>query len=91
LSELKAGLQKFPQTMINVPVGANGRQMLSQSPVIRDAVKVIEAELNGMGRVILRPSGTEPLIRVTLEGSDSTQVQRLAQQLADTVRQELLG
>jgi phosphoglucosamine mutase len=91
LSELKAGLQKFPQTMINVPVGANGRKMLSQSPVIRDAVKIIEAELNGMGRVILRPSGTEPLIRVTLEGSDSTQVQRLAQQLADTVRQELLG
>ncbi len=91
LSELKAGLQKFPQTMINVPVGANGWQMLAQSGVIRDAVKVIEAELNGMGRVILRPSGTEPLIRVTLEGSDPTQVQRLAQQLADTVRQELLG
>lgn len=91
LSELKAGLQKFPQTMINVPVGANGRKMLSQSGVIRDAVKDIEAELNGAGRVILRPSGTEPLIRVTLEGSDSTQVQRLAQQLADTVRQELLG
>jgi phosphoglucosamine mutase len=91
LSELKAGLQKFPQTMINVPVGANGRKMLSQSGVIRDAVKDIEAELNGRGRVILRPSGTEPLIRVTLEGSDSTQVQRLAQQLADTVRQELLG
>jgi len=91
LSELKAGLQKFPQTMINVPVGANGRKMLSQSGVIRDAVKDIEAELNGRGRVILRLSGTEPLIRVTLEGSDSTQVQRLAQQLADTVRKELLG
>ncbi len=91
LSELKAGLRKFPQTMINVPVGVNGRQMLLHSGRIRDAVKNIEAELNGMGRVILRPSGTEPLIRVTLEGSDSTQVQRLAQQLADTVRQELLG
>jgi phosphoglucosamine mutase len=42
-----------------------------------------------MGRVILRPSGTEPLIRVTLEGHDSAQVQRLAQQLADAVREEL--
>lgn len=91
LSELKAGLQKLPQTMINVPVGANGRQMLSQSGRIRDAVKGIEAELNGKGRVILRPSGTESLIRVTLEGFDSGQVQRLARQLADTVRQELLG
>ena len=89
LSELKQGLHKFPQTMINVPVGANGRQMLSESCRIRDAVRDIEAELNGMGRVILRPSGTESLIRVTLEGSDITQVQRLAQQLADTVREEL--
>jgi phosphoglucosamine mutase len=42
-----------------------------------------------MGRVILRPSGTEPLIRVTLEGQDPILVQRLAQQLADTVREEL--
>ena len=91
LSELKQGLEKFPQTMINVPVGANGRQMLSESGRIRDAVIEIETQLNGLGRVILRPSGTEPLIRVTLEGSDSTQVQRLAQQLAETVREELQG
>ncbi len=91
LSELKQGLQKFPQTMINIPVGVNAQKMLSESGRIRAAVKDIEAELNGMGRVILRPSGTEPLIRVTLEGSDSVQVQRLAQQLADTVREELQG
>jgi phosphoglucosamine mutase len=91
LSELKQGLEKFPQTMINVPVGANGRKMLLESGRIRDAVIDIESQLNGMGRVILRPSGTEPLIRVTLEGSDSAQVQRLAQQLAETVREELQG
>jgi len=91
LSELKQGLKKFPQTMINVPVGANGRQLLSKSGRIQQAVVEIETELNGMGRVILRPSGTEPLIRVTLEGSDSAQVQRLAQALAQTVREELQG
>jgi len=91
LSELKQGLDKFPQTMINVPVGVNGRQMLSKSGRIRDAVVEVEKQLNGMGRVILRPSGTEPLIRVTLEGSDSEQVKRLAQQLAETVREELQG
>jgi phosphoglucosamine mutase len=51
----------------------------------------VEAELNGKGRVILRPSGTEPLIRVTLEGADSSQIERLANQLADTVRAELGG
>jgi len=91
LAELKQGFKKFPQTMINVPVGENGRQMLAQSARIQDAVRDIELELNGMGRVILRPSGTEPLIRVTLEGSDSGQVMRLARQLADTVREELQG
>lgn len=91
LAELKQGLQKFPQTMINVPVGQDGRERLAGSGRIREAVRDIETELNGMGRVILRPSGTEPLIRVTLEGSDSRLVQRLAQQLADTVREELQG
>jgi phosphoglucosamine mutase len=91
LAELKQGLQKFPQTMINVPVGYNGRERLAGSGRIREAVKDIETALNGMGRVILRPSGTEPLIRVTLEGSDPRLVQRLAQQLADTVREELQG
>jgi len=89
LAELKQGMQKFPQTMINVPVSASGQSRMSDSVRINDAVRDIETELNGQGRVILRPSGTEPLIRVTLEGADSVQVERLANQLADTVRAEL--
>jgi phosphoglucosamine mutase len=89
LAELKQGMQKFPQTMINVPVSASGQSRMSNSARISDAVRDIETELNGRGRVILRPSGTEPLIRVTLEGADSVQVERLANQLADTVREEL--
>jgi phosphoglucosamine mutase len=90
LAELKQGIQKFPQTMINVPVSTDGQARLSSSDRISAAVRDIEAEMNGKGRVILRPSGTEPLIRVTLEGADSGQVERLANQLADTVREELL-
>ena len=90
LAELKQGMQKFPQTMINVPVSTDGQARLSSSDRISAAVRDIEAEMNGKGRVILRPSGTEPLIRVTLEGADSGQVERLANQLADTVREELL-
>jgi phosphoglucosamine mutase len=89
LAELRSGFEKLPQIMINVPVGVNGKSRLSESVRIQNVVRDIELELNGKGRVILRPSGTEPLIRVTLEGSDSNQVQRLAQQLADTVREEL--
>jgi len=89
LHELSHGMQKFPQTMINIPVAANARERLSGSARISEAVRQVESELNGRGRVILRPSGTEPLVRVTLEGADSEQVALLAQQLADTVRSEL--
>jgi len=89
LKELRQGMQKFPQTMINVPVSAEGRGRLGDSTALRAAVEQVEAELDGKGRVILRPSGTEPLVRVTLEGADSGLVERLARQLADTVRSEL--
>ena len=91
LRELRQGMTKFPQTMINVPVSAGAQERLGRSQRITEAVREIEAEMEGRGRVILRPSGTEPLIRVTLEGSDATQVESLAQQLADTVRAELDG
>jgi phosphoglucosamine mutase len=91
LRELRQGMTKFPQTMINVPVSAGAQERLGRSQRITEAVREIEAEMDGQGRVILRPSGTEPLIRVTLEGSDAAQVESLAQQLAETVRAELDG
>jgi len=77
-------MSKFPQVMINVPL-ANRVNLATCQPVqlaLRDA----EAELAERGRVLLRPSGTEPLVRVMVEGADASQVQRLAQRLADTVR-----
>jgi phosphoglucosamine mutase len=89
LHELRQGMQKYPQTMINVPVSAGAQKRLADSVRISEAVRRAEVELDGRGRVILRPSGTEPLIRVTLEGADSTQVEELARRLADTVREEL--
>ena len=89
LHELKSGMSKFPQTMINVPVSADGQARMKNSSRIQEAVRDIEQQMNGQGRVILRPSGTEPLIRVTLEGRDAGDVQRLAEDLAETVRQTL--
>jgi len=89
LHELKQGMTKLPQTMINVPVSADSQARIEGSVRIRDAVREIEQQMNGEGRVILRPSGTEPLIRVTLEGRDAEDVQRLAERLAKTVREEL--
>jgi len=91
LKELKAGMEKYPQTMINVPVSPAGKDRLYQSKRLQQAVAEVERELAGAGRVILRPSGTEPLVRVTLEGADPALVQRLTEQLADTVRSELGG
>lgn len=90
LEALASDVEKLPQTMINVPV--NGQTSdLSGSKVINAAVRHAQEQLGGNGRVILRPSGTEPLIRVTLEGRDEGQVMRLATELAEVVRAELDG
>lgn len=90
LKDLAADIQKLPQIMINVPVkGAVSN--LQDSGAIMTAVKSAENSLGDTGRVILRPSGTEPVVRVTLEGKDMKQVETLAQQLADVVREELAG
>ena len=91
LSELRGNMSKFPQIMINVPIAAEARTRLDGSERIQQALQSVEAEMNERGRVILRPSGTEPLIRVTLEGEDAGQIDRLANELADVVREELAG
>ena len=90
LAELTSDVQKVPQVMINVPVSGDYSNF-EGSATVTDAVNSIQAQLGDTGRVILRPSGTEPLIRVTLEGTDETQVQLLAEQLADVVRTEMSG
>jgi len=90
LAELTSDIQKLPQVMINVQT-SEAIADLEGSEKINAAVKLIEGQLGDTGRVILRPSGTEPLIRVTLEGSDECQVKQLASELADVVRSELAG
>jgi phosphoglucosamine mutase len=89
LAELRAPVTKFPQIMINVPVSAEGRGRLHESAPIDEALRNTENALHGRGRVILRASGTEPLVRVTLEGEDGALVEQLANDLADVVRTEL--
>ena len=85
LSELCAGVEKCPQVLVNVRVDEANEVM--ELPALQEAVKDVESELSGEGRVLLRPSGTEPLIRVMVEGRDAQQVTRLADQLADTVKE----
>jgi len=88
LAELAADVQKLPQVMINVPVNCQVAD-LTDCETINAAVKSVQNQLGDAGRVILRPSGTEPLIRVTLEGMDETQVNQLAEELANVIRTEL--
>ena len=83
LSELVVGMPKYPQTMLNVRT--ERRLDPSQVPEIRDAVAVAEDELADSGRVVLRASGTEPVIRVMVEGQDEAQVVSVAERLAAVV------
>ncbi|MFQ5754592.1 MAG: phosphoglucosamine mutase [Acidiferrobacterales bacterium] len=94
LAELKQSMQVFPQTIVNVPAptaagdkrrGRQGVDIRRSRRVLR-AVHAVEAELGDQGRVLLRASGTEPVIRVMVEGADAKLVERLAQQLADAVK-----
>jgi phosphoglucosamine mutase len=83
LYELKAGMHKYPQRMINVPVS---QQIdLGATPAVQAAVSSAEQRLAGRGRVLLRPSGTEPVVRVMVEGEDESQVVEEADQLASVV------
>lgn len=83
LSELAAGMRKYPQTMLNVTT--EKRMDPSTSEVIQQAVLAAEQELAETGRVVLRASGTEPVIRVMVEGEDGERVLQLAQKLAGVV------
>jgi len=87
LAELRGGMSKFPQRMINVRVGTRSDPM--EHAGVREAVQAAEKRLAGRGRVLLRPSGTEPVIRVMVEGEDGTLVEQLTGELAGVVESAL--
>lgn len=88
LHEVKKGMGKTPQTMINVRM--RSKAAFEHNNEIQAAVASVENRLAGKGRVLLRPSGTEPVVRVMVEGQDKQQVKELAQELAAVV-ESLLG
>jgi len=85
LYELREGLQRCPMTLVNVPL--QDSIDLHDQP-IATAVAAVEQELGDNGRVLLRKSGTEPLVRVMVEGQSHEQVNRLAEQIAAVVREQ---
>ena len=84
LRALLGGLRLYPQKLINVPV-AKGFAW-KQDPGLAEAAAKVEARIAGRGRILLRPSGTEPLLRVMVEGEDSDEVAAAAEELAGAVR-----
>jgi phosphoglucosamine mutase len=87
LAELASAMKRFPQVLITVPNVAKDK--LSTSKVISDAVAEAEAKLADNGRVLLRASGTEPLVRVMVEASSDNLAQEIAATLAAVVKAEL--
>lgn len=84
LADARAGLHKLPQVMLNVR--AEGAREALSGIAVQQTLLDVEAILEGRGRVVLRASGTEPLVRVTVEAEDAAEVQQLAERLADVVR-----
>jgi phosphoglucosamine mutase len=84
LHELKSGMQKYPQVLLNVKTSKKINP--DQDEVIQKSVKAVEKKLGDSGRVLLRASGTEPLIRVMVEGQQGELVKDYAQQIADDVK-----
>jgi len=87
LHELKQSMSKYPQTMINVR--RNRAVDLSEIVEVQEAISQVEERLDGKGRVLLRPSGTEPLVRVMVEGQDEGFVEELARDLARIVEESI--
>ncbi len=84
LSELAAVVQRLPQILINVEVA--DRDRVAASPAVRSAVETAESELGESGRILLRPSGTEQLVRVMVEAPTQEQAELIAQRVAEIVR-----
>jgi phosphoglucosamine mutase len=84
LADLAGVMHRLPQVLINVEVG--DRTAGASAPAVLDAAKTVEAELGGTGRVLLRPSGTEPLVRVMVEAKTEAVARGAAERIAAAVR-----
>lgn len=90
LSELAAEIETYPQAMINVRVSNIGKARYNNDTEIKKAIANAEKELLGIGRVLVRVSGTEPLIRIMVEGKDEKKIKQIADELAIVVKERLI-
>ena len=90
LSELAEQMEVFPQVLVNVKVSQMGKARYDKDEEIKKAIASAEKELGSDGRVLVRVSGTEPLVRVMLEGRDENLIKTLADDIAQVVKERLI-
>ena len=88
-SELASIMKKYPQVLINAKVKADKKNDYEKDPEIQNAIQKLEEEFSGNGRVLIRPSGTEPLVRVMIEGENKEYIKEKAEALAKLIGNKL--
>lgn len=89
LSELASVVNVLPQVLVNAKVSNKNKYRYEEDEEIVKAIKELEAKFNGKGRVLIRPSGTEPLVRVMIEGQNQEELKKEATKLADFIMERL--
>ena len=85
LSELASIMKELPQVLVNAKVPNHMKNIYLEDEEVVEAIKVVEDRLNGVGRVLIRPSGTEPLVRVMLEGENQEEINEMAHSIANLI------
>ena len=88
-SELASIIKLYPQVLINAKVNADKKYDYEKDEDIKKAIENVEKEFAGNGRVVIRPSGTEPLVRVMIEGEDQEYITKRAKEIADLIEKKL--
>ena len=86
LSQLAGIMEVLPQALVNAKVANHKKEKYMEYPVIAEAIRRLETEFAGEGRVLIRPSGTEPLVRVMIEGKDRQIIREEAEKLATLIQ-----
>jgi phosphoglucosamine mutase len=89
MSELASIMDTFPQVLKNAKVNNNNKYNYMSDEIIKNKITDVESKFHGQGRVLIRPSGTEPLVRVMIEGKDQIELEHYASELATLIEDRL--
>ena len=90
LKELSDEIETYPQVLINIPVSDFGKAQFSKDKQVQNAIRQVEEKLGNEGRILVRLSGTEPLVRVMLEGKDFDKINELGESVARVIKERLV-